>query len=61
MVGFGVWGEKPSFLGENRARRRTSASAPRPARGTVPLNAFFRSAFVWGFLDWHPIKDIKRG
>ena len=31
-----------------------------PRRELFPKRVF-RPAFVWGFLDWHPIRDIKRG
>ena len=69
MVGFEVLGWKPSFLGQNRTRARTCALArlgarphPRrdPRRGLSPWRTFC-SVFVWGFLEWHHIRDIKRG
>jgi hypothetical protein len=58
------WGENPRFWlkiaqGDEPGRRRGWARG-NPRGGLFPCRTF-RSVFVWGFLDWHPIRDIKRG
>ena len=65
----GYWGENPRFWvkteeGDDSARPRGWPRDPTRAEtraGDCSPKRVFRSAFVWGFLDWHPIKDIKRG
>ena len=66
-LGFG--GENPHFWvktaqEDEPTRPRGLARGPTPvdtSSGDCSRKRIFRSAFVWGFLDWHPIKDIKRG
>ena len=64
--GFGVktlvFGSKPRKNTHLSARAAWHAAppAPLPAPGTVPLTHFYL-VFVWGFLDWHHIRNIKRG
>jgi hypothetical protein len=65
----GFWGENPHFWVKTAqedecARPRGLARSPTRAStrvGDCPRKCVFRSAIVWGFLDWHPIRDIKRG
>ena len=63
------WGENPRFWvlaaqGYESARPRGLACDPTRVAtraGDYSPKRVFRSTFVWGSLDWHPIKDIKRG